>query len=131
MQIEVFLGENQRVEAKVEGHVVATDQPPALGGGDTAPSPFALFLTSLTTCTAYYALGFCQARDIDPAGLSLVLRTSFDQKAERLTRADLELVLPSGFPEKYEKAIVRVANMCAVKKAILDPPVMELTARRS
>lgn len=39
-----------RVEAN--GHVLTTDEPPALGGANAGPAPFDLYLASLAACTA-------------------------------------------------------------------------------
>ncbi len=130
MEMEVLFKNGGQVEAKFEGFSVLADQPKAEGGAGIAPWPFALFLASLATCTAFYAQGFCNARDIDQTGMKLLMRTFSDAEGKCLERVELELKLPQGFPEKYEKAIVRVANQCAVKKAIMNPPEIELQARR-
>jgi ribosomal protein S12 methylthiotransferase accessory factor len=129
MEMQVVLGEGQKVEAHWEGFALSTDQPPSEGGEGGAPTPFDLFLAGLATCTAFYARGFCRARDIDSAGLGLTLRTVSDEQGKRLVRLEMELALPPGFPAKYEKAILRVAGGCAVKKAIQDPPEITLSAR--
>jgi ribosomal protein S12 methylthiotransferase accessory factor len=34
--------------------------------------------------------------------------------------------LPVDFPEKYRNAVLSAANLCAVKRAIADPPVFEV-----
>ena len=130
MEMEVLFKDGGQVEANFEGFSVLTDQPKSEGGAGSAPWPFALFLASLATCTAFYARGFCQARDIDQTGMKLLMRTFSDAEGKRLERVALELKLPQGFPEKYEKAILRVAGGCAVKKAILNPPEIELLAIR-
>ena len=39
-----------------------------------------------------------------------------------LASVSLTIHLPDDFPEKYREAIVRVAELCAVKRAILHPP---------
>ncbi len=130
MDMEVVFQEGQGIEARFEGFSVMTDQPVSEGGGGTAPWPFALFLASLATCAAWYVRGFCQVRGIAEAGMKLLLRTFSDPEGKRLERVEMELVLPEGFPEKYEKAIVRVANQCAVKKAILNPPEITLSTSR-
>jgi putative redox protein len=130
VDMEVQFRDGGKVEANFEGFSVLTDQPKSEGGEGVAPWPFALFLASLATCTAFYAQGFCRAREIDQTGMKLLLRTVSGADGNRLERVELELKLPQGFPEKYEKAIVRVANQCAVKKAILNPPEIELSAIR-
>jgi putative redox protein len=130
VEMEVLFRQDKQVEARFEGFSVLTDQPKSEGGMGAAPWPFALFLASLATCAAFYAQGFCQARDIDQTGMKFFMRTFSDAAGRRLERVEMELKLPQGFPEKYEKAILRVANQCAVKKVMQDPPEFELKATR-
>lgn len=109
------------VNAAFDGFSVATDQPLASGGTNAAPSPFALFLASLGTCAGFFALRFCQQRDIDTGGMKLTLET---EKGEirKIDRVKISIHLPENFPEKYRKAIIKATDACAVKQAILDPP---------
>lgn len=121
MKMEISFPGGVAVEARFDGHVVRTDQPTPLGGG-SAPSPFDLFLASLGTCAGFYALRFCQERGITTEGLGTALETERDPDTRKLVRIAVTLTLPPGFPEKYREAIVRAADQCAVKKAILSPP---------
>jgi ribosomal protein S12 methylthiotransferase accessory factor len=34
--------------------------------------------------------------------------------------------VPAGFPEKYLKTLVKVADQCAVKKTIVNPPAFKI-----
>ena len=116
------------VEASFAGLSVRTDQPPAGGGGGTAPSPFDLFLASIGTCAGFYALRFCQERQIATEGLGLRMTWERDPEKKLVSRIRLELVLPAGFPEKYRNAVLRAVDQCAVKRHLLDPPAIETVA---
>jgi len=116
------------VEATYKGFSVRTDQPETSGGENSAPSPFDLFLASLGTCAGFFALRFCQQRDLPTAGLRLSLATERDPKAQRLAAVNIQIHLPDGFPEKYHSAIIRATDQCAVKRAIVDPPEFSVTA---
>jgi ribosomal protein S12 methylthiotransferase accessory factor len=35
---------------------------------------------------------------------------------------DLQINVPDTFPEKYYDALIKVANQCAVKKHLQEPP---------
>lgn len=129
MEMQVSFPGGKKVTAQYNGFTIATDQSPEDGGEGSAPEPFALFLASLATCTGIYALVFCQARGIDPQGMGLRLETVSGPEGKGLARVEMELTLPPGFPPKYEKAIGRVAEGCAVKKVIMNPPEMVLTVR--
>jgi len=121
MDIRVSFPGGKRVDAQLGRHVVLTDQPVAGGGEDAAPAPFDLFLASLATCAGIYVLGFCQARGIPTEGVSLVQRHEHDA-AGKLTRVDLEVVVPATFPEKYRAAVANAAANCKVKKLLVAPP---------
>lgn len=114
------------VDATYKGHTVRTDQPGAAGGADAAMSPFDLFLASIAACMGFYALRFCQERNLSIEGLGLTLEPVRHDETKRITVIRVNLVLPSAFPEKYRAAIERAVDHCAVKKHILEPPAFEL-----
>ncbi|WP_449246928.1 OsmC family protein [Desulfarculus baarsii] len=129
--MEIALTGGKKIEVRWDDFVVEADQSKAAGGEGDAPEPFMLFLASLGACSGMYALSFCQARDIPTAGLKLRQKLVSDAEGKRLEQVRIEIVLPPEFPAKYEKAIVRVADQCAVKKAIQNPPLIETVAVRA
>lgn len=126
MAIEVTFPGGKRVDARVGGFTVRTDQPAESGGEGSAPAPFDLFLASLATCAGIYALGFCQARGLSTDGLSLVQDYDVDPDTKLPTRIRLRLTLPPGFPEKYRPAIQKAVEGCKVKKTIAAAPTFEV-----
>ena len=115
------------VEARYKGFTVRCDQPAAAGGENSAPSPFDLFLISLGNCAGYFALRFCQQRDLSTAGLRLTLTSERDAEQHRLARVRIVIELPEGFPDKYRAAIIRATDQCTVKRTLFDPPSFEVT----
>lgn len=108
-------------------------QPVNVGGflpprGAAGPAPFQLFLATIATCAGIYALEFLQAREISTEGMTLTLSYEWDEKKQACERVNIRLNLPPGFPDQYEKAVVRVMNLCSVKKHIMKPPEFLLTA---
>jgi putative redox protein len=114
-----------RVDAHFGPFTVHTDQPPQ----SSAPSPFDTFLASLGTCAGIYALGFCQQRGLPTEGMRIVQRMFRDRNTGMITKIDLEIQTPPGFPEKYLPALIRSVELCAVKKHIENPPEFEVTTR--
>jgi ribosomal protein S12 methylthiotransferase accessory factor len=115
----------------MDGVVIPTDQPVTDGGDCSAPSPFSYFLASLGTCAGIYVLSFCQQRDISTEGLALTQRMEFaaDESGHKwLSKVTLDIMLPVGFPEKYRNAIVKTAELCSVKKVIMNPPEFAIGA---
>ena len=116
------------VEADIDGTSIRTDQPVRHGGGGTAPAPFELFLASIGTCAGYYALRFCQERQIPTEGLALSMTWERSPATKLISGIRIEIALPPGFPEKYRTAILRAADQCAVKKHLVEPPAIEVVA---
>ena len=44
-------------------------------------------------------------------------------------KIDLEIQIPSGFPEKYRDSLIRSAELCAVKKHLENPPKFDITTK--
>lgn len=112
----------KRVDAHVHSKVIHTDQSRESGGDESAPEPYAYFLASIGTCAGIYVLGFCRSRDLPTEGIRLVQRMEWDAKGFKLEKVEIDIEVPPEFPEKYRKALVRAADMCAVKRALFDPP---------
>ncbi len=127
--ILVTLPGGSRVDALWRGFAFLTDQPVHAGGGNTAPSPFDLFLASLATCAGYYVLAFCQERKIPTEGITLVQRMEKGPKSKLIEMVRIEIRLPAGFPEKYKNAVIKAADQCTVKAHLAFPPDFEITSR--
>jgi ribosomal protein S12 methylthiotransferase accessory factor len=119
----------KKVDARVEGFTIRTDQMKESGGEGSAPEPFMHFLASIATCAGIYVVGFCEARDIPLDGIRLVQDHDFDEKTGRLLGVRLVIEVPETFPEKYHKALARVAGLCAVKKVMENPPAFDIETR--
>jgi len=116
----------KRVDAEYGGFTIKTDQPPKGGGEGSAPQPFDLFLASMATCAGIYVKGYCDSRGIATEGLGLEMQIEREPEKHRVVRLVLEIKLPEGFPEKHREAVIRAADLCAVKKHILNPPAFEI-----
>ncbi len=124
--INVTFLEGVQINANVDGFDILTDQPEDNGGNNTAPNPYYLFLAGLATCTGFFAQRFCKERNISTVGLGLSLDMERDEETHTTTKIIIELKLPENFPTKYNKAILRAAEQCAVKKTLENPPQIEM-----
>jgi putative redox protein len=111
-----------RVDAHFGPFTVPTDQPPQ----SSAPTPFAVFLSSIGTCAGIYVLGFCRQRGLSTEGIRLVQTMETNPMTGMVSRIKLDIQLPSDFPEKYKPALIRAADQCAVKKHLERPPQIEV-----
>ena len=128
-EMKVTFPGGKRVDAEYKGFVIKTDQPVYAGGEGKAPAPFDLFLASIATCAGLYVIAFCQNRGIPLDDASVVMRMHKSAEKKMIEKIQIELQLPPGFPKKYERAVIRSVDLCAVKEHILDAPAFEIVAR--
>jgi len=107
-----------KVDAHFNGMTVQTDQPPL----SSAPTPFATFLASIGTCAGIYVLGFCKQRGISTDGIKIIQRMHSNTVNGMVGKIDLEIQVPQDFPKQYHQALVKSAELCAVKKHMETPP---------
>lgn len=115
-----------RVDAHYGPFTIMTDQPPSGGGDGEAPTPFALFLASMGTCAGIYVLGFCQQRNLPIDGIQIIQRVHRSMQTGMIENIELEIQVPSRFPEKYHDSLIRSAQLCAVKKHLENPPSFDI-----
>lgn len=129
IEIKITFPGGKRVNAELDGFTIKTDQPIKYGGENSAPSPFDHFLASIGTCAGIYVLSFCENRKIPADNISLVERLEYGKTTDGKTFIEkivIEIIVPPDFPAKYHQALIKVADQCAVKKAIMNPPKFEV-----
>ena len=122
MEMVIDFPGGARVDAHFGPYTVPTDQPPMGGGAGSAPTPFAVFLSSIGTCAGIYVLGFCNQRSLPTEGIRIIQRIESNRLTGLVDQIDLEIQVPPSFPEKYYQALVRSAEQCKVKQTLENPP---------
>ncbi|MFI1564303.1 OsmC family protein [Streptomyces sp. NPDC020490] len=111
----------------IRGHRLLVDQPVAVGGTDTAPTPTELFAASLATCVAFYAGRYLHRHGLPRAGLRV--RTEFTMATDRPARvASLRVVVvpPPELPEQRRDALLAVASHCTVHNTLHHTPAVDI-----
>ena len=129
MEMSVKLGEGMKVSAYFKNFTVHTDQAKQVGGEESYPDPFSYFLSSLATCAGFFVLRFCQSRNLATEGIQLHMRNDWNKDKGLVEHIQLEIELPPEFPEKYTAALIRATHECSVKKALSNPPSIEVTTK--
>jgi len=88
-----------------------------------------LFFASVANCSAYYILDFCAHRNIPLDEITLVQKVTRNKETKRVEVIAQEIRVPKDFPEKYYQPLIRASQLCAVKKALQDPPEMPVVVR--
>lgn len=130
MEMVIDFPGGARVDAHFGSYTVNTDQPPMGGGEGSAPTPFAVFLSSIGTCAGIYVLGFCKQRGLSTEGIRIVQRVHNDPATRMIGKVDLEIQVPPDFPAKYHESLIRSAELCAVKKHLENPPQFDVFTKQ-
>jgi len=91
-------------------------------------SPFLIFLASIGMCSAVYVRSFLAQRSIPFNEVVINQKMEYDQSVGMVKSIEIELDLPSQFPEKYKGAIKKVVDQCLVKRHLIDTPELNVTA---
>jgi len=126
MEMIIDFPGGSRVDAHFGNFTIPTDQPPVA----SAPTPFATFLSSIGTCAGIYVLGFCQQRNIPTDGIRIVQRININPFTHMVDKIDLDIQVPTNFPDKYRDSLIRSAELCAVKKHLENPPAFDITTTK-
>ncbi|MCM2286071.1 MAG: OsmC family protein [Desulfobacula sp.] len=109
---------NKKVDVAFHNFEIKTDQSVKNGGDESAPEPFAVFLSSLAACAGIYAKSFCDTRHISAENMQLSLDVSFKKGQAHMEEIRIRLYVDSSFPEKYIKPIIKAMEGCAVKNQL-------------
>ena len=119
-KITIVSGGNSKVNAIIDDEIVLkTDQTVRNGGDGTAPEPYTVYLASIGTCAGAYVFAFCNKRDISTDEIRIIQTNSTENGKMTI---ELTIEVPKDFPEKYKKALIKSAELCAVKKSIQNSP---------
>jgi putative redox protein len=121
MEMQIVFPGGARVDAvSSDGMVIPTNQ------DGSAPAPFGLFLASIGTCAGIYVLSFCQQRGLPTDNIRIVQRMGYNPVSHMIDQIELDIQIPPDFPDKYRDALIRSAELCAVKKHLENPPVFDV-----
>ena len=126
MKMEIVSAGGKKVNALYKGFTVKTDQSKENGGDQSAPEPFDMFLASIGTCAGINVIVFCQRHGISADKIKLILVFDRNQKTRMIEKIIIEIQLPVDFPEKYKNAVIRSADLCSIKRHMINPPKFEI-----
>ena len=126
MEMVIDFPGGARVDAHFGPYTVPTDQPGPGGREGGAPTPFAVFLSSIGTCAGIYVLGFCAQRGLPTEGIRIVQRVFSNPMNGMVDNIELDIQVPPEFPAKYYDALIRSADQCKVKKTLENPPTFNV-----
>lgn len=99
------------------GRTIVTDEPPELGGEDTAPTPQQLVAAALASCVATTIQMYAQRKGWELDGVRVDVEYDLDPRPRRAT---VRLHLPGGLSEAQRERLHEVAARCPVSRALAE-----------
>ena len=127
MEMIINFPSRKKVNVNYKNFIIKTDQPLEKGGNNTNPDPFSLFISSIGACTGFYILSFCNERSIPIEDIELILKTKKNNQNNMIEEININIITKKSFPDKYIKSIIKVANLCTVKKHLESPPKINIS----
>ena len=114
-------------EITVGSHWLAADEPASVGGGDTAPDPYALLLAGLGACTSMTIGLYARNKGWPLESVTVRLRHSkvhaadcehCDTKEGKIDRIERDIELAGALSDEQRTRLMDVASKCPVHRTL-------------
>ncbi|MEQ9207769.1 MAG: OsmC family protein [Phycisphaerales bacterium] len=112
--------EPYRTEVVSGGHTFFLDEPGSLGGGDTAPDPYALLLGSLGACKAITVRMYAERKGWALESVRLDLEHSRPNGRGEPELIEISLSFTGDLSDEQRARLKEIANACPVQKTITN-----------
>ncbi len=118
-------------EIKARQHVIACDQPEALGGFDEGMTPPELLLSALASCAAYYAVAYLKKKGLAAPGTRVSVTADKVSNPARMDNFQIALSVPIDLSEEHRAGLEQAVHHCLIHNTLLHPPTIGLTIHES
>jgi uncharacterized OsmC-like protein len=115
-------------EIKARQHTLISDQPAENKGYDEGMTPPELFLASLGSCAAFYAVDYLKRNHLEE-GCTVRVTADKAKAPARLDNFHIEIEIPTELNEEHIKGVDLAVHRCLIHNTLLQPPKMEIAVR--
>ena len=114
-------------EIRAGTHVLHADEPAALGGNDTGPSPYDLLLASLGACTAMTLRAYAELKNLPLERVTVRLKhdkiyaqdcAECETREGRIDRIEREIELTGALDELQRAKLLEISAKCPVHRTL-------------
>ncbi len=103
------------------------DEPESLGGGDTAPAPTELLLSSLGACTAITVIMYARRKGWPLQAVDVSLDISKGATPADGSRITRQIRFEGPLDAEAQQRLLQIANACPVHKLLSNPIHIDTT----
>ncbi|OLP17620.1 hypothetical protein BST81_14950 [Leptolyngbya sp. 'hensonii'] len=124
MQVRLNYHGHAQFQAIARNHTIWGDQPCDNQGDDIGMTPPEWFLASLGSCIGFYAVHYCQTRDLDATGLTVDVSAQKVADPARLDHIQVRVNLPLALDDRHRTGLERAVKTCLIHNTLTHPPTM-------
>src|SRR3954463_15243388 len=109
-------------EIKARQHTIACDQPPENGGFDEGMTPPELFLASLGSCAAFYAVAYLKKKGLTDAGTCVEVSADKVPNPARMDNFRVRVIPPVELSAEHKAGVEQAVHHCLIHNTLLHRP---------
>src|ERR1039458_81881 len=126
MEVNVKFLKDVKMEVAARKHTLVCDQPAEYGGSDEGMTPPELFLASLGTCAAFYALAYLKKKGLQREGVEVHVTAAKAGPPARLDNFKIEVKIPLALSEADRAGVDQAVHHCLIHNTLLRPPSIQI-----